>query len=77
VECVEEVLSVGNGGKKPVKVLLVEALGEESNDSEDVAGVGAEASECGGSKREFDGCGQALVVNSMKYPRPLCVPLPC
>jgi hypothetical protein len=37
---VEDVLSVGDGGEKPVEVFLVYALWEESDNSEEVARIG-------------------------------------
>ena len=36
-EFIEDLLSVGDGWKKPVKIFLIDALREESNDSEEVA----------------------------------------
>ena len=61
-KCVEDVPSVGDPGKKPVEGFLVDALGKESDHSEEVAGGGAEGEECRGSEREFDGRSEALVV---------------
>ena len=55
-ELVEDVLPVGDGGEKPVKVFLVYALREESDHSEEVTSIGAEFVECGGSERQFEGC---------------------
>ena len=66
-EFVKGVLSVGNGGEKPVEILLVDALGEKSNDSEEVSCIGTEAEECWGIKREFDGRGQALVEVGLEH----------
>jgi hypothetical protein len=39
---VKNVPSVGDAGEKPVEVILVNALREESNDSEEVTGIRAE-----------------------------------
>jgi hypothetical protein len=47
-ESVEDVLSVGDGGEKPVEVFLVDSLGEESSNFEEVACIGAKAAECRG-----------------------------
>jgi hypothetical protein len=55
----KDVLAVGDGGEKPIEVLLVDALGEESDKSEEVSRVWAEATQCLGGKGEFDGCGEA------------------
>ena len=74
-EFVKNVLPVGDGGEKPVEVFLLNALGEESDDSKEVTCVGAEALECRGSEREFDGCGQTLAVVCLKNLRPLRLPL--
>jgi hypothetical protein len=38
----EDLLSVGDGGEKPVEVFLVDALWEESDNPEEVARVGSE-----------------------------------
>ena len=74
-EFVKNVLSVGDGGKKPVDVILVDALGEKCDDSEEVTRVGAEAAKYGGSKRELDGRGKALIVICPEILGPLDVPL--
>ena len=50
-ELVKDVLSPGDGGEKPVEVVLVDALREKGDHSEKVPGVGAEFAECGGSER--------------------------
>ena len=34
---VENILSVGGGGEEPIEVLLIDPLGEESDNSEEVA----------------------------------------
>ena len=61
-EFVHNGLSIGGGRKQPVEVVLVDALREESDDFEELAGVRAEPAECRGSEREFYGCSQTLVV---------------
>ena len=76
-EPVEGVLSVGYGGKKPVEVFLVDALGEEGDHSKEVTRNRVEATECRGGQREFQGFCKALIVVCLKHLRPLCVPLLC
>ena len=66
-EFVEYDLPVGDGGKQPVEVVLVDALREEGDNSEEVTGVGAEVAERRRSEREFDGGCQALVVVCLQY----------
>ena len=48
-EFVEDVLSVRDGGEEPIEVVLVDAVGEERDHSEEVTGIRAEFAECGGS----------------------------
>jgi hypothetical protein len=38
-ECVEDVLSVGDGRKQPIEVVLVDALWEEGNNLEEFSGA--------------------------------------
>ena len=38
--------SVGDGREQPVEVVLVDALREEGDDAEEVAGIGAEFAKC-------------------------------
>ena len=70
-ELVEDVLYVGDGGKKTLEVSLVDALREKGNNSEEVTGARAKFAECGGSEREFDGC--CLI--RLKNPFAVFVPL--
>ena len=74
-ELVEDVLSVGDDGKEPVKVFLVYSLWEESDNAEEVTSLGTEFDERRRSKGEFYGCSKALVMICPKYPRLMCVPL--
>ena len=55
-------------GEEPANVFFLYAVQEESDDSEEVTRIGAEAMKCRGSKREFNGCGQALVEVRLKSP---------
>jgi hypothetical protein len=74
-ESVEGVLSVGDGGEKPVEVIFVDTLREESNNFEEVTCIGAETMERWGGEGEFDGGGEALVTTRLKDLCPLSVPL--
>ena len=47
---VEDICSVGDGGKQPVNVVLVDALGEESDNRKEVASIGAKLLEHGGGE---------------------------
>jgi hypothetical protein len=49
-ELIKGGLYVGDVWKKPVEVILVDALGEESDDSKEVARTRAKAAECWGIK---------------------------
>jgi hypothetical protein len=49
-ELVKDVLLLGDCGKKPVEVLLVDALGKESDNFKEVAYIGSKCEECRGSK---------------------------
>jgi hypothetical protein len=40
-EFVEDILSVGDGRKQPIEVVLVDALWEEGNDLEEFSGTGS------------------------------------
>jgi len=42
---VEDVLPVGDGGEKPINVVLADTLREESDDAEEIAGAGAKFAE--------------------------------
>src|ERR1700753_2013876 len=74
-ELIEDVLSVGDRGKQPVEVLLVDTLREKRDDSQKFPGIGAEFLECRGGKGEFYGRCEALIAVRPKYLRPVCVPL--
>jgi hypothetical protein len=75
-ECVEGSQPGGGGGKKPVEVFLVDALGEEGDDPEEVTRIGVEATECWGGKGKFNSCSKTLVVMCLKYLRSFGVPFP-
>ena len=75
IELAKHVLSVGDGGEKPVKVFLVDSLREESDYFEEVTRLRAEAVERWGSKREFHDCCKALVVICLEHLRMLDIPL--
>ena len=73
---VEDGSSVGDGGEQPIDVVLIDALREESDDTEEVTGAGTKFAECRRSKRKFDRCCQALVVVRLKDLHTVCIPLP-
>ena len=74
MEFVKNVLSVGDGGKQPIEVALIDALGIKSDDSEEFTGVGAKFSECRGGERELYGRRQTFVVICPIYLRAVRVP---
>jgi hypothetical protein len=47
---VEDARSVGDRGKQPVEVVLVDALREECDNSEEFTGDGTEVAECWGGE---------------------------
>ena len=55
-ELVEDVLSAGDGGEKPVEVSLVYAVWEKGDHSKEVTGVRAEFAERRRSERQFNCC---------------------
>ena len=60
-EFVEDFLLVGDSGEQPVEVLFVDALGEESDNFEEVTSIGAEFAERWRSEGELYGCCQGLI----------------
>ena len=76
-EPVKDVGSVGDGRKKPVNIVLVDTLREESNDFKKRSGIGAEFLEHGGGEGEFDRGGEASVVLCLRYARLPSFPFPC
>ena len=74
VELVNDVCSVGYGWKKPVKVVLVDTLGEEGDDAEKFSGVRAKPLEHGGGERKFDRGREALVMLGLQHARSLLLP---
>ncbi|KAF9784771.1 hypothetical protein BJ322DRAFT_1021446 [Thelephora terrestris] len=55
--------------KNPVEAVLIDASWEESDNSEEFTGMGAEFTECRSGVREFNGCSKAFVANCSEYPR--------
>ena len=72
---VKDVCSVGDCGKQPVKVILVDALREECDNSENFTGDGTEVAECWGGEREFYGRFKAIVASCPKHLRSAHAPL--
>jgi hypothetical protein len=66
-ELVENIGSVGDRGKEPFEVVLVDTLREERDHLQKRSGVGAKFSEQGGGEREFDCGGEALVVPGLQH----------
>ena len=75
-EFVESVPSVGDAGEQPLEIVLVDALREEGDDSEEVAGVGAEFLKRRRGKRQLDRGGEALVMLRAKQTRSPHLPFP-
>ena len=65
-ECVKDARYVGDCGKQPVEVVLIDALREERDNFEDFTSDGTELVECRGGEREFYDCSKALVTNCPK-----------
>jgi hypothetical protein len=55
---------VGDRGKQPFEVVLVDTLREECDHFQERSGVGAKLSEQGGGERELDRGGEAVVVSA-------------
>ena len=75
-ELVEDLRSVGDGWKQPVKVVLVNTLGEEGDDLEERSGIGAKFLEHGGGERKFDRCCEALVMLCLQHTCSQSFPFP-
>ena len=73
-EPVEDVGSIGDGRKQPVKVVLVNALREEGNDSEKCSGVRTKVLEHGGGEGKFDRSCETFVALCLQHPRSLSFP---
>ena len=76
-ELIEDVSSVRDGGKQPLEVILVNALREECNNSEEHSSIGSEFFEHGGVKRELDCGSEAPVMLGLQYTRPPLLPFLC
>ena len=75
-ELIEDVSSVRDCGKQPLEVILVNALREERNNSEERSSIGSEFFEHG-VKRELD-CGSgAPAMLGLQYTRPPLLPFLC
>ena len=73
---VEENSFVGDRGKQPVEVVLVDTLREEGNDTEDTASIETKILEHGGAERELDRCREAFVVFGLEETSLALLPLP-
>jgi hypothetical protein len=73
-EFVEDGRRVGDVGKQPVEVVLVNTLWEEGDNSKELSGVGAKILEHRRGEREFDRGGQARLVLRLQYVRPASLP---
>jgi hypothetical protein len=74
-EPVEGLDSVGDDGKQPIDVVLVDTLREEGNDFQKRSRIRAKFLKHGGGKRNLDCGGEALLVPRLKYARSLFLPL--
>ena len=75
-ELVEEVRSVGDGGKQPVEVVLINTLREEGDNFEERPCVGAKLLEHQGGERKFDSSGEALVMLGLQHACSSSLPFP-
>jgi hypothetical protein len=75
IKLVEDVCSVGDRGKQPIEVVLIDALWKERDHSEEFTCDGTEVAECWGGEREFYGRFKALVAIRPKHLRTAHAPL--
>ena len=74
-EFVKNILSVGDGWKQPVGILLIDALREERDDSEKLPGIRAEFSKHWGGEGKFGRGREASRVRCVKNSRSVFLPL--
>jgi len=75
VEPIKDHFPVGDGGKQPIEVVLINTLREESNDSKEIMCIRAKVLEHWRGEWQIDGGCQALVVPCLEYSYLVLVPL--